>query len=109
MGTLRAIAFALKMRPGILADGLPPGEAVEPLSRGALERLADSAAGLRAPADPVEGRLAADLALLSGSRSRRTRVSNRRLDSAWLGLAARRPKAELASLLERAAERKRRP
>jgi transcriptional regulator with XRE-family HTH domain len=42
VGTLRQFAQALQVRPGILVDGIPPGErASKRLTRGSMERIAE--------------------------------------------------------------------
>lgn len=43
--TLRQLALALDVRPGVLADGIAPTTSVRPLGRRALERIAGAAAG----------------------------------------------------------------
>jgi len=59
--TLRALALALDVRPGILADGIPPQTEARPLSRARLERIARATArGLESP-DPRESVLARQL------------------------------------------------
>jgi len=42
--TLRALAMALDVRPGILADGIPPEGGAPPLSRARMERIARATA-----------------------------------------------------------------
>jgi len=59
--TLRALALALDLRPGVLADGIPPVAANTPLSRARLERIARAAARGDQAADPREAALAGHL------------------------------------------------
>jgi transcriptional regulator with XRE-family HTH domain len=47
--TLRQLALALDVRPGVLADGIAPAAAARPLGRLALERIAGAAARRVAP------------------------------------------------------------
>ena len=61
MKTLRALALALDVRPGILADGIPPETGQRPLSRTRLERVARAAARGSGFADSREAALAGDL------------------------------------------------
>ena len=114
LSTLRALALALKIQPGILADGLPPVLPGEPaaLSREALERIADAATRGIAVNDPTERTLANLLRLLTvhrrldaGGRRRIERGRHRAMDAAWLTLRAACPPAVLRSLLERIDER----
>ncbi len=109
LGTLRSLALALGTRPGVLADGIPPGDAAAPLSRADLERVARvTAKDERLP----DARLA-DLARrlrevaaarleMAGGRTGGRRTS-RRAARAWLLLKAGEAPATLSSLLERVA------
>jgi transcriptional regulator with XRE-family HTH domain len=102
LSTLRALAAALDVRPGVLVDGLPPPQAPAPaqLTRAALERIASAAATPATLHDPGEQTLATWLRALTrpGRRGRR-----RSLD-AWLNLKAACPPALLQTLLERVRE-----
>lgn len=49
LGALRALALALDVTPGTLADGIPPFEGTSPSGRAAMERIAAAAQGVRAP------------------------------------------------------------
>jgi transcriptional regulator with XRE-family HTH domain len=102
--TLRALALALEVRPGVLADGVLPGGDSAPLSRNALERVARSAARRQDPADPAEARLVRHLrgALSPSSEGRR---SGRRADRAYLLLRGGAESATLATLVERVREK----
>ena len=68
--SLRALALALEVKPGILADGLAPGEVQQfsSLSREAMERIAEAVAKNRFLKDPVEKDLVQDLRRLVASR-----------------------------------------
>jgi len=114
--TLRALAFGLGIRPGILADGIGPGEMSKPLSRESLERVAESMAGGPTPKNQMERELAEELAplvrsRLSASSGRRQSParSGKKADAAWLRLSASHSRPEIRSLAERAAEKARRP
>jgi transcriptional regulator with XRE-family HTH domain len=102
--TLRALAVALDVRPGVLADGLAPGSDALPLTRAGLERVASAAAHGTALSDPHQGSLARNLGevsahLASGQRKRHR--SGRRADRAYLLLRGRTSSDTLASLVDR--------
>lgn len=110
--TLRALAQALGIRPGILADGIGPVERKEPLSRERLEKVADSVARGTAPAGSADAELAAQLGPLvrprlaaSGNKKAPRRTSTRRAHRAWLRLAASHDGREIRSLAERIGEK----
>jgi len=107
--TIRALALALDVRPGLLVDGIAPGEAA-PLSRAAMERIADATVRRTRLADPNEQALVEQLNHLVGSRLRASRAGwkgvrlSRRSDRAWLSLS-RYPPAVIDSLVARILER----
>lgn len=116
LSTLRALALALEIRPGVLADGLPPSLPGRParLSREALERIAEAAVRGTAVADPAERALAHLLRVLTIRRRRvatgrgaAERGQRRAMDAAWLTVRATCPPAVLRSLLERIDDRSR--
>jgi transcriptional regulator with XRE-family HTH domain len=107
--TLRALALALEVRPGLLADGEPPAAPGASLGRAALERVARSAARGEPLADPQQRELAR---LLRGSANARLaaaggkpgpRSTRRSADQSWLLLKARATPATAASLVDRLA------
>jgi len=109
--TLRALAVALDVRPGVLVDGIVPREEVGRLSREAMERIADAVVRNAPLAEPKEQALADRLKYLVGSRLRAAgpvtkggvrlgRVSDR----AWLSLSSY-PEAVIESLVSRILER----
>jgi len=109
--TLRALAVALGVRPGVLVDGIVPQEEAGGLSREAMERIADAVVRNAPLAEPKEQALADRLKYLVGSRLRAAgpvtkggvrlgRVSDR----AWLSLSSY-PKAVIESLVSRILER----
>ncbi len=111
--TVRALAVALDVRPGILVDGIAPQEKAGELSREAMERIADAVIRKTPLAEPEEQALADQLKYLVSSRLRSAgpvtkgglrlgRVSDR----AWLSLS-RYPKAVIESLVARILERRR--
>ena len=109
--TVRALAVALDVRPGVLVDGIVPQEETGRLSREAMERIADAVVRNAPLAEPKEQALADQLKYLVGSRLRAagpvtkgvvrlSRVSDR----AWLSLS-RYPEAVIESLVARILER----
>lgn len=113
--TLRALAVALEVTPGALADGMAP-EAPQGslrLSREALERIADAIVpGRRILRDPVERDLAALLGRLSLTRiraasrhGRRAHAGVRADEAAWLRAHACYPPELIRTLLERVDDR----
>ena len=109
--TLRALAVALGVRPGVLVDGIVPQEEAGGLSREAMERIADAVVRNAPLAEPKEQALADRLKYLVGSRLRAAgpvtkggvrlgRVSDR----AWLSLSSY-PEAVIESLVSRILER----
>lgn len=113
--TLRALAAALDVRPGILADGQPPARGAGSLGREALERIAGSAAGaVRRLSDDREAALAAGLRSAMSSRiaAATSTVSRKRLkhgrsgraaDRAYFFLRTTESAAVLRSMIERTA------
>lgn len=101
--TLRALALALGVRPGVLADGILPGAGAAPLTRAMLERLARSAALDRPLARPGEARLARLLSAVVGTRRRRR--TGRNNDRAYLLLRGASDARSLASLVDRVREK----
>jgi len=102
--TLRALALALGVRPGVLADGVLPGSLAAPLTRAALERVARAAAGDTRLRDPHEASLARGLMEVSppaAARGSKPRRAGRRADRAYLLLRGRAASGALASLIER--------
>lgn len=117
--TLRALAAALDIRPGLLVDGIPPPGSGVPaaLSRQALERVADrvvSGKPLRSPeerklADGV-GHMIRPRALAAGRRLGAKPIRGRRMkDAAWLELTASYPPEIVRSLVQRITDRLRLP
>ena len=109
--TIRALALALDVRPGLLVDGIAPGEDQAPLSRAAMERIADAAVRRTRLADPNEQALVEQITYLVGSRLRASQSGRkggarlgRRSDRAWLSLS-RYPPAVVQSLVDRILER----
>ncbi len=112
--TLRALAYALDIRPGILADGMGPeeGEDAAVLTREGMEGIAQSIAAGRPP-KPGHRLLSERAGLLARNRLRaatgksgKPRVG-RRAERAWLSLRAGRSSIEVHALLDRIAERQR--
>lgn len=117
LGTLRALALALDIRPGVLADGVPPAGAEQPpapLSRGTLERIADAVAFGRPVAGADERQVSAALRTLLGHRMAamrrrggRPRASQRAALAAWMALKSRYTRAAIQGLADRVGERQR--
>ena len=108
--TIRALALALDVRPGLLVEGIAPGEAA-PLSREAMERIADAAVRKTRLADPNEQALVEQITHLVGSRLRASQAGRkgggrlgRKSDRAWLSLAPYSP-VVIQSLVNRIVER----
>lgn len=106
--TLRALALALGVRPGVLADGEPPASPGGALTRAALERVARAVVHDERLADPRESRLAGELRqsmsarLASGGAGKHRRRPHRRLaDRAYLRLKGGVEREVLRSLIER--------
>ncbi len=114
LGTLRGLALALSIRPGLLADGIPPraAEGRVPLTREAMERVADGViSGERLP-DGREQRLAKALSSLvwhrfpsSRRRGKDARRGYRVAGQAWLWLQSTYPPGVVKSMLQRIANR----
>ena len=113
--TLRMLALALDVRPGMLADGMGPGER-EPSAgswpRERLEQVADAVVS-HAPIRDVHERALGDAlravveprALVSAGRRRPSHLSRRGRDAAWLAVNAACPPEVIKSLLQRIADR----
>jgi transcriptional regulator with XRE-family HTH domain len=111
--TLRALAVALDVRPGILADGVSPGEGARPLGRTALERIAAAALDGWDLSDPREAALASHLrevtsAWPSGAPGARRRRRTRAVDRAYFLLKTSESAETIASLVARMSDRRRR-
>lgn len=115
LGTVRAMALALRVRPGALVDGLSPSTVdgpPPPLSRRDLERIAEAVVTGTRPRIPAYRALVTTLRQMvrqrveasRGIRGRRPRGGTKAWQAAWLELRARYPRAMIASLLERIAE-----
>ena len=111
LSTLRALASALEIRPGVLADGVAPEPAggSQAWSRAALERVADAVVlGKRLLRRPVEQSLAQLISQVrQGSVTPSPRRGKRALHAAWLSLRASYPTEVVESLLQRIADRER--
>ena len=112
--TLRALALALDIRPGLLADGIGPKTDDHPtLSRERLERIAGAVAKGTSLSDPEERKLAEGAALLASSKLRVLgpskgsipRRSSRQASQAWLSMSSKYKPEEVQSLLERISEK----
>ncbi|MGH7772163.1 MAG: helix-turn-helix domain-containing protein [Candidatus Binatia bacterium] len=111
--TVRALAVALDVRPGVLVDGIVPQEEEEGrLSRQAMERIADAVIRKTPLADAKEQALADQLKYLVRSRLRAAgRVTKRAVrlgrvsDRAWLTVS-RYPEPAIESLVARILERR---
>ena len=112
--TLRALAFALDVRPGLLVDGVPPHQIDAPaaLDRQALERTAASIAGQHVRLRKHEQEIAGLLGLIMRQRigalqgrTRANRSKRRSVRAAWMTLRARYPKPVIESLIQRISER----
>jgi len=113
--TLRALALALEIRPGLLVDGIGPGQEkkTSSFSRQALERVADRvvhATPLRRPQERRLAELVAPMvrsrAMAAGYRAEPTK-GKRTLRADWLVLTSQYPPQVIRSLLQRIADRQR--
>ena len=112
--TLRALALALEIKPGILADGVAP-DLPKPLvlSRERLERIAQAVSQGKLPTDPQEQELAQGAAHLMKARLRAAGHPARPLSSkgaeraqdAWHSMNAQYRPEEIQSLVERISEK----
>lgn len=114
--TLRALASALGIRPGVLADGVAPKlpGAGRPLTRAAMERIAEAIAAGRQLRAPHERLVAEQLRVVVRPRTlaarqdyRAIRETRRTTDIAWLRLKSWYPPEVIRSLIERISERQR--
>ena len=111
--TVRALAAALALRPGLLVDGLPPDQEVRPpLSRATMERIADAVAFTRSVRGARERQLARDLRRILANRmlalhrgTPRVRVSRLASTEAWVRLEALCGPAVVQSLVQRVVDR----
>lgn len=106
--TIRRLADALQVRPGLLVDGLCPGqENAVPLGREAMERIAEAVLGRARPAGAFEKALVPLLKEQFSHRwclagiSGRLRGSRRRTRRSWLLLKSLLTPAEFKSLISR--------
>jgi transcriptional regulator with XRE-family HTH domain len=112
--TLRALAFALEIPAGVLADGVGP-EAEKPLvlTRERLERVAQAVVTGRHLSDSGEQKLAGEMAGLmkarlraAGFRGKRpSRGGSSRVPDAWLSISGAYRPEEIQSLVERISEK----
>ena len=112
LGTLRRLAQALDVLPGVLANGEAPAPMNEPLGRAALERVARAAAHGTPTANQREQQLAALLAEAASTRiagpdapargaAANKRRSTRNAVRAYLLLKTMTSPAVVASLIDR--------
>ena len=110
LSTLRALALALDVNPGLLVDGTPPPTPMrtQRLSREALERIAGAVARGASLSDPAEAALATSLRRISRYRARvgttrrgAVRHGSRLTTAAWLSLRATCSADTIQSLLDR--------
>ena len=112
--TLRALAAGLGVRPGILADGIPPGSSSgesAPVLRATLERIANAVAFNR-QTKPDEQAAVDALRTLLGPRMRaargrlgRPRISRRAVLAAWVKLTGLYGRPAIQTLADRVVER----
>jgi transcriptional regulator with XRE-family HTH domain len=104
--TLRALAVALDVRPGVLADGEPPHATAPPLTRAAMERVARAAVRGTVTNTPYEQAIAQKLRRATSIRraSAKGRTGGRAQasgDRAYFQLKTALPATTLASLFDR--------
>lgn len=115
LGTLRALAVSLNVRPGVLADGLPPrasSKVPRRLSRESLERIADAVVyrtSVRDRDERVLAKLAGQIVKHRTAASRRRWArphrGKRRAEMAWVRLESVYPPAVVRSLMQRILDR----
>ena len=113
LSTLRALAVALDVSPGTLADGIPPQDGGPPFSREILEKVASAVSKGRIPAGQKEGALVQRVLHLVQAKKRahfnpgrgRGKIG-RRSERAWLTASAQYPPAVIQSLVERVVEKR---
>ena len=112
--TLRALAMALEIQPGLLADGVPPPRMAATVStrRNALERIAAAVVDPAVTVSQAEREVVRLLRPLVWQRLRKTKSLRvlgppgpRRTRLAWLELRARCPRPMIESLIQRITER----
>ena len=114
--TLRALAAALDVRPGMLVDGVAPGvppEGPKPLSRERLERIASAVASGGSLSCLDDRAIAASLERVVGHRTRAwrgragapRRLATRASRLAWLWLEAVYSPQVARSLVQRVTDR----
>lgn len=111
--TLRALAMALDIQPGMLADGVPPPRmaAATSTSRSVLERIAAAVVNPAVKVSQAETEVVRLLRPLVRQRLCKTKnrrfigpIGQRRTRLAWLELRARCPKPMIESLIQRITE-----
>lgn len=113
--TLRALAFALDVRPGALVDGVMPEAGVRPLTRATMERVATATARGAHLANPREAALSRRLGTALSARinpeDARTgrRTGTREKDRAYFLLRTAEAPQTLASLFTTVTEKLERP
>lgn len=117
--TLRTLAIALDVRPGMLADGVVPAQEEQPArswSRGRLERVAEAVVSGARLGDMHERALVDALrlvveprALALANQRRASSASQRGSNAAWLAINAGYPPKVVKSLLQRIADRQEHP
>jgi transcriptional regulator with XRE-family HTH domain len=102
--TLRALALALDVKPGVLADGIPP-QTRAPLGREGMERIARAASRGTATRAPAEAALAGQLRAAMSARRGRAAGGRARArpagDRAYFRLRTQVDSRTLASLVDR--------
>jgi transcriptional regulator with XRE-family HTH domain len=114
--TLRALALALDIRPGALVDGDMPEGGAPPLTRGAMERIAQAAVtgeGLINPRESILSRrlstaLSAQIDASGTHGKSPKRRTKRERDRSYFLLRTSEDPAALASLVGRVVEKARR-
>lgn len=107
LSTLRALAAALGVTPGVLVDGVPPSGAPLPMARSTMEEIATAAARDQRLADPQLDqiarwlRAAASMRLAAAASAPASKRNAGRAEKAWFQLKTHLTAETLASLLER--------
>ncbi len=105
IGTLRSLALALQIKPGILVDGVAPHSDATPLSRAALERVGRAAVTRERLLDVRERCLSELLGdIVSSPKPARSKRGQRDVSRSYLQLKSRVSAEVFASLITRANE-----
>ena len=107
LGTLRSLALALRVRPGVLVDGIPPPlfRGTQRWSRRQLERIAHAACRDTRLSSGPERKISELLRQVAGFQGMAS--GKRRMKISWLLLKSTCPPHVVKSLIQRVRDRER--